>query len=261
MFNKLFAIKNMIKVIVIDDEGPARLRIKKLIKEQAPQLELLGEADCGSQAIDLIEALRPDAIFLDIQMPDMSGFEMLSQLSYQPMVIFTTAYTEYAIKAFESFSVDYLVKPLEVPRFEKAIEKLNKMSQKTAEPNLASIQAFFQQVKPAAKSFSLPIKKRDRIILVDFEDISHFKAEDKYVQVAMNDGATHLLNKTITQLEKELPEAFIRVHRSYIVNRTYIYEIQKHFKGKLSLKLKDKNGSTILTGETYSAKIKKLMGL
>lgn len=251
----------MVKTIIIDDESPARMRVKKLMEAHPEQLHLLGEADCGSEAIKMIETLRPDAIFLDIQMPDMSGFDVLSHLSYQPFVIFTTAYSEYAIKAFESNSVDYLVKPIEAERFKKAIKKLELFSKTTNQNNWKKLEKLFQQIKPVKQIFSLPVKKKDKIILIDFEDISHFKAEDKYVLAFMNDGSSHLLNKSITQLENELPEEFIRVHRSYIINRNYIFEIKKYFKGKLILYLKDKSQSEVMTGETYAEKIKGLLGL
>ncbi len=251
----------MIKVVVIDDESPARMRVKAMIANHPEQLQLLGEADCGKAGIALVEELRPEALFLDIQMPDMSGFELLAALSYQPMIVFTTAYAAYAVKAFEQFSVDYLVKPLRAERFRMAVEKLEKFSGAGRGVDYAKLESIFEGMRPKARPLSLPIKKRDRIILVEFEDIAFLKAEDKYVKVAMKDGTSHLLSKAIGQLENELPEIFIRAHRSYIVNSTYIFEIQKYFKGKLILKLKDRPQTSITTGESYSAKIKEILGL
>ena len=250
----------MIKVIIVDDELPARLRVHKMIADFPQRLEFLGEADCGKDAIQLIETLRPDAVFLDIQMPDMTGFEMINQLSYQPMIIFTTAYAEHAIKAFETVSVDYLVKPFDKDRFQKAIEKLTRFTPPTPTDEYQQLANLLQQTK-SKKSLALPIKKKDKIILVEFENISHFKAEDKYVNVTLKDGVQHLLTKSIAQLEQDLPDQFIRVHRSYIVNRSYIFEIQKYFKGRLALKLKDNNHTTITTGETYTSKVKEVLGL
>ena len=117
----------MYKAFIVEDELPAMKRVKKLLSEHHFTVELVGEADNGKIAIEQIEVLRPDVLFLDIQLPDMTGFEVLSALTYQPLVIFTTAYDQYAIKAFESFSIDYLVKPFDANRFQLAIEKLKKM--------------------------------------------------------------------------------------------------------------------------------------
>ncbi len=251
----------MIKVVIVDDEALARMRVRELLKTAAADVRIVGEADCGRTAVEVLNRLRPDALFLDIQMPDMSGFEVLQQLSFQPMVVFTTAYSEYAIQAFETLSIDYLVKPLELDRFRKAIDKLKRFSKNTSLDNLQKIEQLFEQMRPTKQSFALPVKKKDRIVLIDFEDISHFKAEDKYVLAHLKDGATHLLNKTISQLEEELPSEFIRVHRSYIVNRTYIQEIEKHFRGRLVLRLRDRKRHAIKTGETYSQRIRDLLGL
>ena len=251
----------MISTIIIDDENPARLRIKKLMEAHADQLNLLDEADCGSDAVQLIDSLKPDAIFLDIQMPDMSGFDVLQKITHQPLVIFTTAYSEHAIRAFETYSVDYLVKPIGAERFNKAIEKLTHFIKKEENTEFKKLEKLFQQINPVKKTFSLPVKKKDKIILIDFEDIAYFKADDKYVLAMMQDGNSHLLNKTITQLEQGLPDEFIRIHRSCIVNRSFIMEIKKYFKGKLILVLKDKKRSEVMTGETYSGKVKGLLGI
>ncbi len=254
----------MIKVLIIDDEYPARLRMKKLLEIHSHQLEMVGEADGGRQAIQKIETLRPQAIFLDIQMPDMSGFEVLEQLTYQPMVIFTTAYSEYAIQAFETFSVDYLVKPIAVTRLKTAIDKLLKFSaaQQTA-PDFDQLKTLLDNIqqKPIPQAFALPIKKRDRIIFIDFEDIAYFKAEDKYAVAMMKDGKQHLLSKSLGQLAGELPINFARVHRSFIVNRTFIIELEKYFKGSYLLKLRDQANTEIKTGESYSGQLKEWMGI
>lgn len=251
----------MIKTIIIDDEALARQRIKKLLIPHANIIDRTGEADCGADAIHLIEQLRPEALFLDIQMPDMTGFEVLQQLSYRPLVIFTTAYSEHAIQAFETYAVDYLVKPIEADRFATAIQKLQHFIHTPPATDFKKIEALFSQINPRKKTFSLPVKKKDKIILIDFEDISHFRAEDKYVSAIMQDGSSHLLNKTIVQLSKELPDNFIRVHRSFIINQHYIVEIKKYFKGKLILILKDKKQSAVTTGETYSKMVKESLGL
>lgn len=254
----------MIRVLIIDDEHLARLRMKKLLEAHQDQLELVGEADNGRKAIQQIETLRPEAIFLDIQMPDMTGFDVLEQVTYQPFVIFTTAYSEYAIKAFESFSVDYLVKPITVERLAVSIKKLLRFNASTQQaPSFEALKDLLTQVqaKPEAKPFALPVKKRDRIIFIDFEEIAYLKAEDKYAVAMMQDGTKHLLSKSIGQLAGDLPDNFARVHRSYIVNRSFIVELEKYFKGSFLLKLKDAAQTEIKTGESYSEQLKDWMGI
>lgn len=250
----------MIKVFVVDDEPLARMRVKQLLMDYPGEVELIGEADTGKTALEQIDLLKPQAIFLDIQLPDFSGFEVLKQLSYKPLVVFTTAYQEYAIEAFETLSVDYLVKPLMPDRFKIAIEKLKMFSNSTSFPDIKALQTLLDS-KSRKKISSLPVKKKDRIILVDLEDIAYLKAEDKYVLVVLQNGKTHLVNKTISQLEEELPEAFFRAHRSYIVNKEFVFEIEKHFKGNLILKLKDVEQSAILTGASFTPRVRALFSL
>lgn len=251
----------MIKAVIIDDERLARKRVSELLGQHLDKIQLIGEADNGTKAIALIEAEKPELIFLDIQMPDMSGFTMLEHLSYQPRIIFTTAYQEYAIDAFEKMSIDYLIKPLHQDRFNKAIDKLLTLD---ANIKLEEMHQLFNMIKHQAAqkpSSSLPIKKDNKIILVDYEDIAYFEAADKYVNVWLANGKTHLSDKTLTQLENMAPDTFIRIHRSYFVNKDYISEIEKYFKGTLILTMNDKQRSTLKTGETYAKKVRLALGL
>ncbi|MEM1319043.1 MAG: LytTR family DNA-binding domain-containing protein [Bacteroidota bacterium] len=250
----------MIRLVIIDDEAPARLRARTLVAQYPEVLQLLGEADCARAGIELIEALRPDALLLDIQLPDQSGFELLAALSYQPMVVFTTAYSAYAVKAFETFAVDYLVKPLRAERFQLTVEQLQQYRGAARTIDMGQLQDLLEQLRPPRPPLALPIKKRDRIVLVEYGDIAYLKAEDKYVRVQLQDGSSHLLGRSLSQLEQELPEAFARVHRSYIVNTALIGEIHKYFKGRLILQLKDREQSSIISGASYTAAIKQLIG-
>lgn len=246
--------------LIIEDEYPARLRMNQLLEDHTDTIKILGEADTGKKAISLIEAKKPDVIFLDIQLPDMTGFDVLQRISYQPTIIFTTAYSEYALQAFENYSIDYLVKPIEKNRFNQAIEKLKNWGQKTKVDDQL-IEHLLQAMQKPKTPQSLPIKKKDKIILVDFEQVAFFKAEDKYVNVHMSNGTEHLLSKSLSTLSNTLPEQFIRLHRSYIVNRHFVSEIQKYFKGKYILQLSDSKASKITTGETYTDIVKKIFSL
>lgn len=251
----------MIKAIIIDDERLARKRVRELLAKYPAEIQLVGEADNGATAIAVIEKEQPQLLFLDIQMPDMSGFEMLEQLSYQPRIIFTTAYQKYAIEAFEKLSIDYLVKPLTEERFDKAIEKLRLLQSDIKKEDVQQLLDLIKNQAKPKKTFSLPIKKGDKIILVDYEDIAYLNAADKYVNVVLINGQIYLSNKTMTQLEIMVPDTFIRVHRSYLINQNYIAEIEKYFKGTLILTLSDKNKTAIKTGETYSENVKTILGL
>ncbi len=248
------------KVLIVEDEYPALERMKVLVANSSHRLDLVGEASSGAAAIASIEAQQPEAIFLDIHLMDMTGFEVLSRLQHNPFVIFTTAYQEYALKAFEYLSVDYLLKPFNQSRFDKAVSKLMDLQSPTASNAFQLFQQWTQQ-QATPKAQTLAIKDKDRITLVPMEDIAFLKAEDKYVKVCLANGKQHLLTKTLSQLELELPDEFLRVHRSYIVHRAYVYELQRYFKGRFVLKLNDKAQTNITSSDMYAAKIKASFGL
>ena len=254
----------MFTTIIIDDENPARIRLKRLLTSFADKVTIIGEADCGIDAIHQIEELRPEVLFLDIQMPDMTGFEVLAKLTYQPLVIFTTAYEQYAIKAFENYSVDYLVKPFGAARFERAIQKLTKfggVNTTTPPTDFKKLEALFESLKPTKKSFTFPVKVGDKILLIDYQSIHYFQAEDKHVRVFVNNGKTYLGDWSLGKLAAELPDDFVRVHRSYIIHKSSIGSIQKYFKGKYVLTLNDAKKTTITTGSTYSEVVGQLLEL
>ena len=164
-------------------------------------------------------------------MPILNGFEMLSKLGeHQPKVVFTTAYDQYAIKAFDEGSIDYLLKPIELERLDKTIHKLKQTN--LAKPILA-IDDLLQQIKGKTVQKTLTVKLGDRILLIKIDDIIHIQAEEKYVFLYTVDGKKHLTDYTLSTLEGKLPEDFIRIHRSDIINTNYITEIRKGFNGAL----------------------------
>lgn len=251
----------MIKALIIDDENLARERIRDLLSGHNDKLTIVGEADCGQKGIDQISAEEPDLLFLDIQMPDMTGFEMLSKLDYQPKIIFTTAYAEHAIKAFENLVVDYLVKPISQQRMDKAMEKLSKFQATDQQIDLKKLEALLTNTPKQKENDSLAVKKGNRIILVDYEDICYLKAEAKYVNICLSNGIVHLTDKSLQELESKLSSDFIRIHRSYIVNKRYVSEIEKYFKGTLILHLNDKDHTKLKSSEKYSKDLKVKLGL
>jgi len=251
----------MLNAFIVEDEQLASIRLQKMLASYSDSVAIVGEADQGSSAITQIESLRPDVLFLDIQLPDMTGFEVLNNLTYQPFIIFTTAYEQYAIQAFDTYVIDYLVKPFRIERFKRAIDKLLTFG---ADNTMVATPELEKDIQPIAKtipSFSLPIKLGDRILLIDYEDITHLKAEEKYIRVFTNNGKSYLSDGSLGRLGERLPNYFIRVHRSAIINQNYIKEVRKFFKGKLILVLNDSMETAITTGETYSSKVRKLLGL
>ena len=237
------------------------LRLKRLLAPYSSVIEVIGEATSGQQAVALIDQMQPQLLFLDIHLPDMTGFEVLQQLAYRPLVIFSTAYDEYAVEAFESLSIDYLVKPYSVDRFAKMIHKLQSFTKPASHWSIQELSHSFPPPQPPPPSFALPIKQGDRILLIEHEKMAFIKADQKYSIVHTQKGQQHLCDHSLVKLEQQLPPSFIRVHRSYIVNRQHINELRKFFKGKYVLLINDVHQTKITTGETYAAKVKEWFGV
>jgi len=242
------------KSYIVEDEKLAGNRLKQLIKDGIHDLEILGDSQTGKQAIKDINRLKPELIFLDIQLLDMTGFDVLQNIVYQPYVIFTTAYHEYAIDAFDHFAVDYLLKPIDQNKFNNSLKKLLQLRGKISMKTFDSVNTWIK--KEAKKRTSFSIKKNDKITLVDVDYVAWIKAEDKYVEIGEKNGKRHLLNKTLKQLEGELPDSFVRIHRSHIINKDYVFEIHKYFKGRYIFKLNDNDRSSITSSESYLSEIK-----
>src|SRR5436190_716136 len=217
------------KAIVIDDEPAARRLMKSLLAEYKDVVEVIDEAGNGGEALEKIERLKPDLIFLDIQMPDFTGFEVIEKLHHKPNIIFTTAYEQYAIKAFESFSIDYLLKPIKEERLHQSIGKLKQFGKAGTSIDITGLQQIIQQFKAPQKATALPIKNGDRIVLLRYENIAYLGAHDKYVFVFTHDGQKHLTDQTLTTLAEKLPSQFHRIHKSYIINKEKIREMHRHF--------------------------------
>lgn len=204
-------MSQLYKAIIIDDEPAARRLMMSLLNDYQDLIEIIGEATNGREAVQQIKSLQPDIIFLDIQMPDMTGFEVIEKLDKKPNIIFTTAYEQYAIKAFETFSIDYLLKPIREERLAISIEKLRQFGKLNATIDLQNLKDVIEQLKAPKKSTALPIKTGDRINLIRFESICFLEAKDKYVYIHTMDGQRHLTDFTLSHLEEKLPEQFYRV--------------------------------------------------
>ncbi len=253
--------------LLIDDEPLARIRLRRLLAQFGDTFEVIGEASNGAEGLTMIESLRPALIFLDIEMPLLNGFEMLAQLSFMPMVIFATAYDQYAIRAFEENSIDYLLKPIENERLTKTIEKLKSRwdvapTETTPNANFdANLLKLIEQLKPKKELHAISVKFADKILLIPFEEISYFEAEDKYVFLATKEGQKYLVSYTISILEEKLPSYFVRISRAAILNSRHLKEVQKHFDGKFILVLNDKKSTKLTSGQSFSDNIRSLLEL
>lgn len=254
-------MNQVFKAIVIDDEPAARRLIKNLLQEHEAVVSVIGEAGNGREAIAKIEELKPDLIFLDIQMPDLTGFEVLERLHHKPNVIFTTAYEQYAIKAFETFSIDYLLKPIKEERLQQSIAKLKQFGRLNQTIELSGLQDIIRQFQAPAKATALPIKTGDRIILIRFENISFLEAQDKYVFIHTVDGQKFLTDQSLSLLLEKLPSQFYRIQKSYIINKEKIREMHRHFNSRYLFIMEDKSGTRLTSGRTYQDSIRSEFGL
>jgi two-component system LytT family response regulator len=244
------------KTLIIDDEALARKRLKRLLTAFSNQFAVMGEATDGPDAVEKIDKLKPDCIFLDIQMPGFDGFEVLKKIKHQPLVIFCTAYDDYAVKAFETFSVDYLLKPVEQERLEITIKKLQNLDSYNS--NMAKLLHSIENFLPKEEVTSIPCRVGDRVILIKLENVVYFQAEDKYVAYYDTHGKSYLTEQSLKTLEEKLPDYFIRVSKSLIVNKQKILEYRKYFKGKYILILDDHKRTQLYSGSTFSQHVRAL---
>lgn len=254
-------MKEQFKAIVVDDEPAARRLMKNLLQEHKNVVEVIAEASNGEDAIKKIEELQPDVVFLDIQMPDLTGFEVLDRLDKKPTVIFTTAYEQYAIKAFETFSIDYLLKPIKEERLKQTIEKIKQFGKLESSLDISDLREMIRQFQTPKKATALSIKTGDRIVLLRFEEIVYLEAQDKYVFIFTKEGQKHLTDQSLTALEEKLPEQFYRIQKSYIINKDRIKEMHKHFNGRFLFIMDDKSSTRLTSGRTYYENVKAEFGL
>ncbi|HKK62758.1 MAG TPA: LytTR family transcriptional regulator DNA-binding domain-containing protein [Bacteroidales bacterium] len=226
-----------IKVVIIEDEKPARDLVKNYLST-FDEVELVGEFDNGFTGLKGINELKPHAVFLDVQMPKLTGFEMLELLDYQPEIVFTTAYDQFAIDAFERNAVDYLLKPFSKDRFNEAMQKLFERIEKS-EGQDDPINRIKQHIEDSSDTIHrVVIKKSGKIHVISTEKIDYIEAQDDYVMIYSGEGR-FLKQQTMKYFEKHLDnEMFMRVHRSYIVNVQSIDRIEPYEKTNYIISLK-----------------------
>jgi two-component system LytT family response regulator len=240
------------KAIIIDDEPLARMIIKEYLQAYSA-IEVVEECNDGFAGIKAIQQHQPDLIFLDIQMPKINGFEMLELIDNPPIVIFTTAFEEYAIKAFDAHAADYLLKPFSKERFDKAIQKMTLQKSSLAQVVAATA---LQSNVPANR---IVLKDNGKIKIIPLPQVQYLEAADDYVKIYTTDGF-FLKKQTMQYFEESLPQQeFIRIHRSYIVNAQLITRITPHEKETHLAMLT--NGAMLPVSKAGYARLKQVLGI
>lgn len=248
-----------IRTLIVDDESLARERLRQLL-QPAPDIELVGECSDGQEAIAAIEEKKPDLVFLDIQMPELDGFDVLQGIRSEPrpVIVFVTAYEKFAVRAFEVHAVDYLLKPFDRERFQQALARATEqVRHRSSGSQQERHAALIAEIKPAAKNPErLAIKSSGRVVLVKVAEIDWIKAAHNYVELHEN-TQTHLLRETLGSLEQRLPpERFVRISRSVMVNVERVKELQPLFWGEYAVLLQD--GTRLTLSRRYRNKVPQL---
>lgn len=246
----------MNKVVIIDDEMLARSIVKEYLQKH-PELELAEECNDGFEGVKAIQQHQPDLIFLDIQMPKINGFEMLELIEQPPAIIFTTAFDEYAIKAFEAHAVDYLLKPFDQERFDKAIAKWKEQENINVEKTTRELLETASY--SPGQSQRIVVKNGSKIKIIPVQDIFYLEAADDYVKIHTSEGY-FLKNKTMNHFELVLDKSqFVRGHRSYIVNVQQITRIDPYEKDNHVAVLR--SGAKVPVSRGGYGKLKSVLGL
>jgi two-component system, LytTR family, response regulator len=248
-----------LRVLIVDDEPLARERIRACL-EGVAGVEIAGECGDGEDAVADIERLRPDLVFLDVQMPELDGFAVLEALKVEPLpaVVFVTAYDEFAVRAFEVRAVDYLMKPFACARVHDAVERVRARAAGTADEVAERLRALLRDLEPRRGWLErIPVRVGPRVLFVRAADIDWIEGEGNYARLKVG-GKAYLLRETLARLEERLsPEHFVRIHRSVIVNVERIREIQPMFKGTYQVMLHD--GTRLTSTRTYRDRIRRLI--
>lgn len=254
----------MIRAFLVDDEPLAVKRLTRLLQADG-RVEIIGASTDPVEALPLIAKQRPDVLFLDIQMPEMTGFELISKIDPQPLVVFTTAWDQYALQAFEVNSVDYLLKPIETDQLNRALTKAERIViGNEARPDIQQLLAkWAASMGKEQPEYLERIASRtgDRVELVELSGVTHFFASDKLTWAA-TPAKNYAIDHTIQDLERKLdPKRFVRVHRSALVNVQYIHELHTWFAGRMLIRLKDEKRTEIPVSRDRVHVVKERLGI
>lgn len=242
------------RVVIVEDEGPARRKLRELVSSTG-YFELAGEAVDGAEAIKVIDEMKPDLVFLDIELPELSGLEVLRRMSHRPLVIFTTAYDQYAVSAFELQALDYLLKPFGAERFSVAAERARKMLDEGDDGPSAVDRAVGSMAERGVFT-RIFVRDRGKITPILVKEIERLEAEDDYVAVHAR-GRRHLVYLPLAEFERRLdPAQFLRIHRAHVVNLDFVSHLEPFDAGRLRVTMRD--GTALLASRVRSRELRHL---
>ena len=253
-----------LRAYLVDDEPLALERLRRLL-EYTERVEVIGSTTVPEEAVAALTADPPDMCFLDIQMPRLDGFEVLARLPIQPVIIFTTAYHEYALEAFGVNSVDYLLKPVEPETLERALTKVERLrgSGQMAQPDFqALLKRLTESLRESQPEYPDRIASRlgDRLWFLNLVRVTHFYSEDK-LTYAVSEGKSYCVDYAIAELERKLdPKKFLRIHRSTVVNVAWVKEVSSLPGGALNVRLKDGKDTDLIVARDRAREFKTRMG-
>ncbi|MBI4905868.1 MAG: response regulator transcription factor [Acidobacteria bacterium] len=248
---------NQLNVLIVDDERLARKRLRNLLK-LCPGVNVSAECANGREALDALAASKPDVMFLDIQMPELDGFAMLGQLNGHklPLIVFVTAYDQYAVRAFEVNAVDYLLKPFDRERFDKTMERVRERLQAGAVQPPDRLESLLESLRPR-KEARIAVRSGGSVLMVKTTEIDWVEAADNYICLHCG-GTTHILRETMSSFGSLLdPATFVRIHRSAIVNLDRIQQLQPMFRGDYRVVLRD--GTQLTLSRNYRERLQELL--
>lgn len=241
-----------LRAVVVDDEAPARDRLRRLLREH-PDVVCVGEAGDVASAVELIDRERPDLCFLDVQIPGGDGFDVLARARHQPAVVFTTAYDQYAVRAFEVHSVDYLLKPFRAERFAAALERAREAAGRGA-PSRADLERLSAELRQGPPE-RISARKGSRIALLDPADILWFEAEETLVFARTEEGR-FLVDRTLAELEACFGGEFFRAHRRFLVRLDRIVELRPQEGGTYRLTVRNAEGMPLPLSRRQARRLK-----
>jgi two-component system, LytTR family, response regulator len=255
----------VMKAFLVDDESLALKRLQRMLAVTG-RVEIAGTSTDPEEAIAAILKTKPDVLFLDIEMPGMTGFQMLSKLDPQPLIVFTTAYNQYALEAFGVNSVDYLLKPIEAPQLVRALDKLDRM-RGGAEPR-PEVRELLERIAALAAGGGQPAyperiasRTGERVELIELARVTHFFARDKLTYAATA-AKNYVVDHTIQELEQKVdPRKFVRIHRAILLNLDYVHELHTWFAGRMMVRLKDERHTELTVSRDRVRALKERLGV
>lgn len=249
-----------IRALIVDDEPLARERLRTLLRKE-PDFEIAGECSDGARAVAAIERIRPDVVFLDVQMPEADGFAVVEAVGAKamPVVVFVTAYDKYALKAFEAHALDYLLKPFDRERFQATLARVRERLRDDTSRWPRQLLSLLRELRPAPQYLDrIVIRAGGRVTFLRTDEIDWIGAAGNYVELHAGKQA-HLLRETMNQMESRLdPQKFLRIHRSTIVRMEQVRELHSSFHGDYEVLLRD--GTRLTLTRSYKENLEKLLG-